>query len=141
MATIDSGPSTEQLTTQQLTSQQLTTRQLTPEPWPDDVDEEYLDQEDELPGRPIRKRIGPFTIVLFALALGAIAFYGGVTVEKRNVKNSGSAAISALASRFRGATGAAGGTGAAGAGAGAAAGAGSGRACATCRARCSAEAG
>jgi hypothetical protein len=97
------------------------THQLTPVPWADepDEDDDYLDQ-DELPGRPLRKRFGPLTAVLLALALGAAAFYGGVVVEKHKVtsSSSGGGAAAALAARFRSLATAAGGTGAAAAGGG-----------------------
>ena len=98
------------------------THQLTPLPWSEesevDEDDDYLDQE-ELPGRPLRKRFGPSTAVLLALALAAVAFYGGVTVEKHKVKStsSGGTSLAALAARFRGAAAGAGaGTGGGGAG-------------------------
>src|SRR5579859_1216707 len=81
-------------------------------------DDIYL--EDELHGRPPRAKLGRWPMVLAALLLATGGFYAGVRVEKSKVKtSSSSSALSALASRFRNATGAgAGGTGGAAGGAG-----------------------
>ncbi|HEY2429687.1 MAG TPA: hypothetical protein VGI06_12205 [Acidimicrobiales bacterium] len=90
------------------------------------ADMEADDAWEELPGRPLRKRLGPLTVVLAACLLAAGAFYAGVRVEKSKVKSSsssGTAALAALASRFAaGRTGATGTAGAAGTGGGAGAG-------------------
>jgi hypothetical protein len=98
------------------------TEEFSPLPYVEnDPDETW----DELPGRPVRKPLGPFTVVLCACLLVAGAFFAGVKVEKGHVKaSSGSgisaASIAALRSAFTGgaaATGASGATGAAGGGA------------------------
>jgi hypothetical protein len=80
------------------------------------------DAWEELPGRPVRKRLGPVSIILAACLAAAGFFYAGVRVEKSKVgSSSGTSAVAALAARF-GAAARAGGTGAGAAGAAGAAG-------------------
>jgi hypothetical protein len=75
------------------------------------------DAWEELPGRPVRKRLGPVSIILAACLAAAGFFYAGVRVEKSKVgSSSGTSGIAALAARF-GAAARAGGTGAGAAGA------------------------
>jgi hypothetical protein len=90
----------------------------------DDLDVDYF-EDDELPGRPLRKRMGPVSIGLVAITFAAGAFFAGVQVEKHNVTaSSGTSSLQSLVNRFRGArgaggAGATGGTGGAGANGGA----------------------
>ncbi len=82
--------------------------------------------DDELPGRPLRKRLGPLTLVLAALLIAGGAFYAGVRVEKGKVGSSSSSSLAALASRFASRAGATATTGAGSAGGAGAGGAGGG---------------
>jgi hypothetical protein len=52
---------------------------------------------DEMPNRPLRRRIGPLTATLSALVLAAAAFAGGVVVEKRSLPASSAASFSRAA--------------------------------------------
>src|SRR5579864_4151709 len=76
---------------------------------------------EDLPGRPLRGRLGPLTIILCGCALIAGAFYAGVRVEKSKITTSSGSgsALAAAAARFgaAGRTGTGTGTGAAGTGA------------------------
>jgi hypothetical protein len=79
--------------------------------------------DDELPGRPIRKRLGPPTLIMLALVIAGGAFYAGVRVEKSKVGSSSSSgsSLASLIQRFasaRGATGATGGATSGGGGGG-----------------------
>jgi len=110
MTTLGTGEPTEELTPLPYTA---------PDTAADLFDDDVLDAA--LPGRPIRKKLGPFTILLAAFLIAALSFYGGVRIEKSHVKSSSGSATSALAAiaaRFRTAAGGAGagGTGASGAG-------------------------
>jgi hypothetical protein len=75
-----------------------------------------------LPVRPVRRRLGPFTLVLVGLLVATSAFAGGVMAEKAHVGTAGTATAAArpagtaaAAGRF----GAGAGTGSTGAGGGA----------------------
>jgi hypothetical protein len=76
------------------------------------------DDEEDLPVRPVRKRLGPFSLLLIGAVVAAGAFYGGVVTEKNHV--TATTVSAAAASRARtaattaGAPGAAGAAGAAG---------------------------
>lgn len=79
------------------------TQALPSVPWTDDnLDaiggDDYF--EEELPRRPLPKRLGPITISLIVLAMAAGAFYGGVQVEKHNVTASSSGTGAAAAAAF-----------------------------------------
>jgi hypothetical protein len=70
--------------------------------------EEGLDSFDddygaELPPRPRRQWLTPWTALLFALLLAGAGFYAGVRVEKSQVSNNSGNVLSALASRLGGA--------------------------------------
>jgi hypothetical protein len=58
----------------------------------------------ELPGRPRRKLLTPWSALLCAVILGAVGFYIGVRVEKGQLAGSTTGAASGLAARFAGAT-------------------------------------
>ncbi len=88
-------------------------------------DQRWDDDDDDLPVRPVRKRLGPLSLILVGAVIAAGAFYGGVMEEKHQV--SGTTVSSAAARRTTtstttaaGRTGTTTGAGAAGAGAGAA---------------------
>jgi len=70
------------------------------ESWQD----QQADLEGELPRRPRRRFLSPWSLLLCALVTGAIGFFVGVKVEKGQVTSSSSGA-SALASRFGAALG------------------------------------
>ena len=95
------------------------------------IPEEHPDGEyihDELPRRPVRKRMGAASLLLCGTVIAAAAFYGGVLTEKHSAKSTVTASGGTGAALRAGAGG---GAAAAGGGAGAAAGAGTGRAGAT----------
>jgi hypothetical protein len=71
------------------------------------------DDEEDLPVRPVRKRLGPFSLLLIGAVVAAGAFYGGVVTEKNHV--SATTVTAAAASRARTAATTAGGAGATGA--------------------------
>src|ERR1700736_5880608 len=71
------------------------------------------DDEEDLPVRPVRKRLGPFSLLLIGAVVAAGAFYGGVVTEKNHV--TATTVSAAAASRARTAATTAGATGAAGA--------------------------
>jgi collagen type I/II/III/V/XI/XXIV/XXVII alpha len=105
-----------------LGSSEVQTEALAPlSPGAPDELEDYV--WDELPGRPVRKRMGPFTIGMIVLLLMVGSFFGGVRLEKSKVKGSagsggGAPALAALVARAAAARGgAATGTGATGTGA------------------------
>lgn len=58
----------------------------------------------ELPGRPRRKLLTPWSAGLCAVILGAAGFFIGVKVEKGQLASSSTGAASSLAARFAGAT-------------------------------------
>jgi len=89
MTTLGSGPSTGE---------------LSPLPYAEPPAPEDEDVWEELPGRPLRKKLGPFSIVLCACLLAGGFFYAGVRVEKGKVGSSSGGAsaasiIAALAAR------------------------------------------
>jgi hypothetical protein len=97
-------------------------------PYTEEVDP--ATQWDELPGRPLRKPVGPVTLILCGLLAAALSFYAGVRIEKSKVKSSSSSSsVAAAISQFRG--GAAGTTGRTAAGGAATGGAAAGAAGAT----------
>src|ERR1700676_4962721 len=49
------------------------------------VDASGFDDDEDLPARPVRRRLGPLTMILCGLLAGAGAFAGGVVVEKGHV--------------------------------------------------------
>ncbi len=72
------------------------------------------DDEEDLPVRPVRRPLGPLTIVLCGLLLAAGAFAGGVIIEKRHVPPATTASArtgSAFAAAARTSTGAPGAAG------------------------------
>ncbi len=97
------------------------------------TDEQDWDEtEDDLPVRPVRKRLGPLSLGLIGAVVAAGAFYGGVMTEKNHVtattvsagaraRTAGTTATTTAGGRTSttGAAGAAGGAGGGGAGAGA----------------------
>ena len=94
-------------------------------------EEQWDDDEEDLPVRPVRKRLGPWSLALVGAVVAAGAFYGGVLVEKNHVSSSTSASAAArgrnagtTATTTAGGRGATGAGTATGAGAGAAAAAG-----------------
>ncbi|HZQ58291.1 MAG TPA: hypothetical protein VFA84_09655 [Acidimicrobiales bacterium] len=86
------------------------------------VPEDDWGDDDELPVRPVRKRLGPWSLGLIGALIAAGAFYGGVLTEKHHLP---ATTVTAGARRTTSTTaaGGAGGAGAAAAGAGAAGGA------------------
>jgi hypothetical protein len=88
---------------------------------PTATDGQVLDEDwdnEPLPVRPVRRRLGPITLLLIGLLIGASAFTGGVIAEKGHVGTAGtsttrSAATTASAAGRAGFGAAAGGGGAA----------------------------
>ena len=97
-----------------------------PQPLPYFEEDQWGDENDEdLPVRPVRKRLGPWSLALVGTAIAAGAFYGGVLVEKNHVPSSTGVSAAAARARTAGttATTTAGGRTGTGTGAGAGAGA------------------
>jgi len=97
-------------------------------------EQDWDETEDDLPVRPVRKRLGPLSLGLIGAVVAAGAFYGGVMTEKNHVtattvsagaraRTAGTTATTTAGGRTSttgaGGAAAAGGAGGAGAGAGA----------------------
>ena len=48
-------------------------------------EQDWDETEDDLPVRPVRKRLGPLSLGLIGAVVAAGAFYGGVMTEKNHV--------------------------------------------------------
>lgn len=60
----------------------------------------YDEELEQLPPRPRHRFLTPWTALLFAVVVGAAAFYAGVRVEKGQLAGSSATGVGALASRF-----------------------------------------
>ena len=64
-------------------------------------DDEWLDEDEELPRRPRRRLLSPVPLALLGVLIVACGFIGGVLVEKGQTSSTGSSsAASSLAARF-----------------------------------------
>src|SRR5579871_4351468 len=85
------------------------------------VPEDDWDDQEELPARPVRKRLGPWSLGLIGAVIAAGAFYGGVMTEKHHLPSTTVTAGAAAARRTTSSTTAGGTAGSTAAGGAAAA--------------------
>ena len=79
------------------------------------LDEDWYPDLEELPPRPRRKLLTPWTVLLTVVLFAACGFIGGVLVQKGQQSGGGTTGLGGLASRFAAAAGGGGATGASGA--------------------------